>query len=151
MTRRDLPFAWDQALSAVRNRGKNIDRAEQYTPFMTTGDYRDLFLELQKQRELEDDELPRSEKDLRFLTSFQLELFTGARGATITEIRLQDVTFIWIQSEKHGWVPGALLDYRSLKWTPIDDRVRCDSITCYTYAYACMSYKEEKNSETRTY
>ena len=62
-------------------------------------------------------ELPGGQTNLRCLSSFGLEEFTGVREHTLTKIQLKDITFIWMQSKETGsWVCGVLLDYRNLKY-----------------------------------
>lgn len=75
--------------------------------------------------QLEETELPDNERDLRFLTTVMIQLFTGARTKTIAKIKLRHVTIVWLEHESHGWVPGVLLDYKSLKYNPTNDRTRC--------------------------
>ena len=62
--------------------------------------------------------LPRTETHLRYLASQFLQIYTGARQATLSKIQLKDLHFIWMESEENGWVPGVLIDYVHLKFDP---------------------------------
>ena len=69
--------------------------------------------------------VPSTEIQLRVLVCVAFEMFTGIREEQLTHVRLEDIEFLWMQSTTTGeWVPGVLLDYKKLKFTPDPFRAR---------------------------